>query len=400
MSGEPVPDDASLVELTYRRLARHPFRVDALCSALAAAGLVLLAVPSALSSAAWLPTLGMIVALAWRRRQPVRSAVAVAGFGLILLADRESTFLPICTICVFCALYAITAYGPHWGGWAGALVAWAGGVAMMLAVEVVRVERADLVFGLTFLSTLVFGVWALGRMRRLRLRDGARLAERARLLESEARQQAQLAATAERARIAREMHDVVAHSLSVTISQADGGRYAARHNPESAIPALETIAANGRQALADMRALLGVLRDDTTGQLTPQPDTATIEDLLDQVRGSGLRIDLAVEGEPVTLPTGPGLAAYRIVQESLTNVLKHAGPAATATVRLTWLAQELLIRVEDTGRGAGAVASSPGGQGLVGMRERAALYGGQLEAGPRVGGGFGVSARLPYGLES
>nr|WP_269809454.1 histidine kinase [Kineosporia rhizophila] len=233
-------------------------------------------------------------------------------------------------------------------------------------------------------------------MRRLRLRDEARLEERARLLESEAEQQAQLAATAERARIAREMHDVVAHSLSVTISQADGGRYAAQHNPEAAITALETISATGRQALADMRALLGVLRDDSTQQLTPQPDTEAIKDLVDQVRGSGLTVTLEVLGEPVVLPAGPGLAAYRIVQESLTNVLKHAGPSAEARVRLMWLSEALEIRVEDDGRGAAATPATPGSQGLIGMRERATLYGGQLEAGPRQGGGFGVRAYLPY----
>nr|WP_269326949.1 histidine kinase [Kineosporia mesophila] len=234
-------------------------------------------------------------------------------------------------------------------------------------------------------------------MRHLRLRDEQRLHERAQLLEFEAEQQAQLAATAERARIAREMHDVVAHSLSVTISQADGGRYAAQHNPAAAITALETIAATGRQALADMRALLGVLRDDSTQQLTPQPDTEAISDLVEQVRGSGLTVELEVLGESVLLPAGPGLAAYRIVQESLTNVLKHAGPGATAWIRLVWLTEALEIRIEDDGRGAGATPATPGSQGLIGMRERATLYGGQLEAGPRQGGGFGVRAYLPYG---
>jgi len=393
-------EHTSPVERIYHGLGRRPFQVDAFCSGLVGAGVLLLAVTSALALLEWLPVLVMTVALAWRRRRPLACAVVVAGAGVLLLVARQTTFLPVSTGAVFCALYAITAYGPRWGGWVGALLTWLGGAGMMLAIQAVNLRAADLTFGLVFLSTVVFGVWALGRMRRLRLREAARLTERARLLQSEALQQAQLAATAERARIAREMHDVVAHSLSVTISQADGGRYAARHNPDSAIPALETIAANGRQALADMRALLGVLRDDSTQQLTPQPDTAAIGDLIEQVRGSGLRVDLDIEGEPVVLPAGPGLAAYRIIQESLTNVLKHAGPAAGATVRLCWLPEELRIRVEDDGRGAAATAAGPGGQGLIGMRERATLYGGTLEAGPRVGGGFGVCARLPYGQQS
>ncbi len=237
-------------------------------------------------------------------------------------------------------------------------------------------------------------------MRRLRQREQDRLRERARLLEQERAQEIKLAATAERARIAREMHDVVAHSLSVTISQADGGRYAARTDPEAAITALETISVTGRQALNDMRALLGVLRQDDEQQLAPQPDADVIPDLIEQVRGGGLNVDLKIIGRARKLPPGPALAAYRIVQESLTNVIKHAGPTSKAWVRLNWDATLLEIEVIDDGRGAGAGLDgidTGGGQGIRGMNERATLYGGRLQAGPRTGGGFTVRAQLPYG---
>jgi signal transduction histidine kinase len=193
------------------------------------------------------------------------------------------------------------------------------------------------------------------------------------------------------------MHDVVAHSLSVVIAQADGGRYAGRTDPEAAVGALEQISATGRQALADMRSLLGVLREGDTQEFAPQPDVATIPTLVEDVRRSGLDVDLLTEGEPVEMAGGAQLAAYRIVQESLTNVLKHAGPASRAWVRLQWRPDALEISVLDDGRGAAAMLAPDGeGQGVVGMRERAALHGGRLETGPRHGGGYGVHAVLPY----
>ena len=221
----------------------------------------------------------------------------------------------------------------------------------------------------------------------------------AQLLELERDQEMRLAAATERARIARELHDVVAHSLSVVIAQADGGRYAGRTDPEAATGALEAIAATGRQALTDMRSLLGVLREGGGEEYAPQPDVAAIPALVEDVRGSGLDVDLIVEGEPQPLAAGPQLAAYRIVQESLTNVLKHAGPASRAWVRLQWRPDALELSVLDDGRGASAamVDSDGDGQGLRGMRERAQLHRGRLEAGPRHGGGFGVHAALPYG---
>jgi signal transduction histidine kinase len=231
------------------------------------------------------------------------------------------------------------------------------------------------------------------------MQRAAALEERAQLLDVERDQEMRLAATTERARIARELHDVVAHSLSVVIAQADGGRYAGKADPEAATGALEAIAATGRQALTDMRALLGVLRDGGGEEYAPQPDVEAIPALVEDVRASGLDVDLITEGTPRSLPAGPQLAAYRIVQESLTNVLKHAGPAGRAWVRLQWRDDALELSVLDDGRGASAamVDADGDGQGIRGMVERAQLHGGRLEAGPRHSGGFGVHAALPYG---
>ena len=205
----------------------------------------------------------------------------------------------------------------------------------------------------------------------------------------------ELAAAQERARIAREMHDVVAHTLSVVVAQADGGRFAARTDPDVSARTLATIAEVSRAALAEMRSLLGVLRD-TEGDavLGPQPSINDIPALIAQAREAGLEVSLVTTGAPHTLPIGAGLAVHRIVQEGLTNVRRHAGPKARAFVQLEWEADALVVTISDDGRGA-AAADDGTGQGLLGMHERAAMFGGSLAAGPKAGGGFVVRARLP-----
>jgi signal transduction histidine kinase len=244
-----------------------------------------------------------------------------------------------------------------------------------------------------FVAALLLASWALGTMRRLRERERERLTERARLLEQERAQEIRLAATAERARIAREMHDVVAHSLSVTISQADGGRYAARADPQAAIAALETISITGRQALNDMRALLGVLRQDDDRPLAPQPDADTIPDLVEQVRSGGLEVTLEISGRAQKLPPGPALAAYRIVQESLTNVVKHAG-AGSVSVVVQRLSDRAVAVIEDDGRGFDSSLAA-GGMGLISMRERAELVGGSVRVESSPSGGTTVAVEVP-----
>jgi signal transduction histidine kinase len=387
-----VVDRPSRFEATYTWVRGHPFESDVLLAGAFTVPLVLLPLLVGITpEMAWL-SLALIVPLAWRRRRPVLAAVVIIVVGLFQLLTFR-TALPADGAALI-GLYSLAAYGPAWAGRFGLLAAFLGTLAASLRYYPTSEQYAGLMAG--FVALLVLSTWALGMLRRFGWREQQRLTERARLLERERDQESRLAATAERARIAREMHDVVAHSLSVTISQADGGRYAARTDPQAAIAALETISATGRQALADMRVLLGVLRQDEHGQLAPQPDTDTIPDLVEQVRGSGLEIGLEISGRAHKLPSGPALAAYRIVQESLTNVLKHAGPTSQAWVRLNWLPSALEVQVVDDGRGAGAEAGA-GGQGLIGMRERATLHGGTLEAGPRPGGGFAVHALLPYG---
>jgi len=207
--------------------------------------------------------------------------------------------------------------------------------------------------------------------------------------------EAQLAAAAERARIAREMHDVVAHTLSVVVAQADGGRFAARTDPEAAARTLDTIAEVSRSALTEMRGLLGLLRDsDGEAALGPQPSLDDIPTLVAATREGGLDVAYVTTGTPRPLPIGAGLVLYRVAQEGLTNVLKHAGPGVKAFVQLTWEAADAVLTIADDGRGA-AAHSDGSGQGIVGMQERVTIFGGTLTAGPRAGGGFIVRARLP-----
>ena len=204
-----------------------------------------------------------------------------------------------------------------------------------------------------------------------------------------------LAAAQERARIAREMHDVVAHTLSVVVAQADGGRFAARTDPDAAARTLQTIADVSRSALAEMRSLLGVLRDaDGDAELGPQPSIDDIPALVAQAREAGVEVGLVTTGTPRPLPIGAGLAVHRIVQEGLTNVRTHAGPQARAFVQLAWEADALVATISDDGRGA-AASNDGNGHGLLGMHERAAMFGGTLTAGPKAGGGYVVRARLP-----
>lgn len=245
--------------------------------------------------------------------------------------------------------------------------------------------------------------WVLGDSLRTRRAYYAQLIERNQRLEKEREAQSKVAVAAERARIARELHDVVAHNVSVMVVQADGAAYVMDVAPEQAKEALQTISGTGRQALAEMRRLLGVLRTgepQESEDYVPQPDVEQIEVLVEQVRAAGLAVDFEIEGAPRRLPSGVELTAYRIVQEALTNTRKHGGPDASASVRLVYFDDGLGLLVEDDGRGAAHELYEDGGadgagHGLIGMRERIGMVGGTLDAGPRPGGGFRVSALLP-----
>jgi signal transduction histidine kinase len=251
-------------------------------------------------------------------------------------------------------------------------------------------------------STPFLLCWVLGRFTRIRRAYYAELEDRAARLERERDAQAQVAVAAERARIARELHDVVAHNVSVMIVQADGASFVMDAAPEQAKEALATISSTGRQALEEMRRLLGILRTggDSGSEYVPQPGVEQLPELLEQVRSAGLPVAFTVEGEPRDLPRGVELTAYRIVQEALTNARKHGGPEASARVRIRFDDSGLDMLIEDNGRGASAQLAAGGGEdgfghGLIGMRERVGMVGGTLEAGPRLGGGFRIQAVLP-----
>ncbi|MEU9605175.1 histidine kinase [Streptomyces sp. NPDC048057] len=234
----------------------------------------------------------------------------------------------------------------------------------------------------------------------------ASLMERAQRLEVERDQQAQLAAAAERTRIAREMHDIIGHNLSVITGLADGGRYAAAKSPERAVEALDAISTTSRTALTELRRLLGVLREDVAATAgagpwepqstprAPQPALSDLNQLVDGVRAAGLPVRLVAHGRPQPLPPGQQLTVYRVIQEALTNTLKHAGPDATATVRLTHAPGSLTATVTNTGPPL-KEPSRAGGRGITGMRERTALYDGSLEAAPDPRGGWRVHLHLP-----
>ncbi|GIG22884.1 two-component sensor histidine kinase [Cellulomonas chitinilytica] len=397
----------------------HRFVVDAVGTAFT----LLLVVPFAVAvpgygNRGWvlyLTTVLLVAPLAWRRVRPTASVAAVYTVALLQMVFLTPLLIPA-DLTVPVALYSVTVHGPRWAhrvAVGGALLG-----SLTLAVLLSGSSYPPAALGTAIIaSSTMLTVWAFGLARRSRRETIEALVDRAQRLEVERDQQTQIATAAERARIARDLHDIVAHSLSVVIAQADGGRYAAEADPAAATRALATIGETGRAALTDMRRLLGVLRAGPGGtggagspgpgepatatgstpavdRFAPQPSADDIGALVDQVRGSGVRVSLVRMGTPRRLPPGMGLAVYRIAQEALTNVLKHAGPDPQVTVMVSWQPEAILVEVDDDGRGASAESDGLG-QGMLGMRERATMFGGTVTAGPRPGGGFRVRAQLP-----
>jgi signal transduction histidine kinase len=246
----------------------------------------------------------------------------------------------------------------------------------------------------TFIPIVFSTAWLTGFLINRRLEEARQAEERVERLEHEREESARRAVDEERQRIARELHDVVAHSVSVMTVQAGGVRRLLQPQQEREREALMQIEETGRQALAEMRRLLGILRQPTEQPtLKPQPGMGSLGDLIKQVREAGLPVEYRVQGDPVVLPPGVDLSAYRIVQEALTNALKHAGPAR-AKVAVRYGADALELEIENDGAANGHGDGT--GHGQVGMQERVALYGGKLESGPRAGGGYAVRARLPF----
>jgi len=256
--------------------------------------------------------------------------------------------------------------------------------------------------GLLAPLVVVTATWVLGSTLRTRRAYLVELEERAVRLERERDAQARAAVAEERARIAREMHDMVAHRVGVIVAQADGATYVFDTAPDQARAALKVIADSGRAALTEMRRLLGVLRDDQEQAIAPQPGIADIDRLVSDLRTSGLPVRYTVDGATSELEPGLALTVYRVVQESLTNTLKHAGPATPTAVVVRQRPDAVEVQVAD--EGPSAEASSTGspvpvsnGHGLVGMAERVAMYGGTLHAAPRAGGGWRVDVVVPTG---
>jgi len=379
------------VSALYAWLRRHPLLVDSVLAAI----LGLFGIGQLVHRAGWIvpATLLIVVPVAFRRRAPIFAfALAAVGGALQVITSQPSP----ADVALLVLLYTVAAYRPRRASIMALLVCLGGSAVAVLAWG--PVQNVNLIWRLIF-SAFLFGgleltVWVLGDSMRYRRGYYAALEDRAARLEAERHAEGKVAAAAERARIARELHDVVAHHVSVMVVQADGAGYALRSDPDRAAAALQAIAGTGRQALAEMRRLLGVLRSaDDQAALAPVPGLGELRELLEQARAAGLEVSYTLSGTPRELPEGAELAAYRVVQESLTNTRKHAGLAATAAVTLRYEPGGLVVEVTDDGLGGGTEDS--GGHGLAGMRERIAMYGGTVTAGPLPGGGFGVTARLP-----
>jgi signal transduction histidine kinase len=280
------------------------------------------------------------------------------------------------------------------------------GLALLVAVPVVAAEHGSRSVGDYIFPVVIFAITvSVARGLRHRALLARELALRNERLEVEREAQAASAVSDERRRIARELHDVVAHSVSVMVVQSGAARRVLDSEPDRAVSALAEVERSGRQALSELRRLLGLMRDgdENAAVREPQPTLAGLDDLVKRAQDAGLPVELRQEGEPYPLPMGCDLAAYRVVQESLTNALKHAGDGAEATVLLRWTDDHLELDISDTGQGLIAASfdgDGPVGQGLVGMRERVALCGGDLQAGPRQSGGFRVRARIPKDREA
>jgi signal transduction histidine kinase len=383
------------VSALYAWLRRHPRLVDGVLAFVLAFG----GLGTAFGYRRYLlipATLGLTIPVIFRRTHPTGAFVTAVTIGAVQLLLDVRTAPSDLSIVVL--LYTLAAYTTRRISVAGLIVCLVGSAGAVLRYPPPELSEVNwLLAGSIIFAGPSLIAWVLGDSMRYRRAYYANLEEHAARLERDRDAQAQVAAAAERARIARELHDVVAHNVSVMVVQADGAAYALGTDPGRAREALTAISATGRQALTEMRVLLGVLRrNDESAETTlaPLPGLGQLDELLEQTRAAGVPVSCAIEGMPQPLPGGAALAVYRIVQESLTNTRKHAGPGASARVLLHYAGDVLELAVTDDGIGA-AAACDGAGHGLTGMIERAQMYGGSVLAGPQPGGGFQVTARLP-----
>jgi signal transduction histidine kinase len=383
---------------TRERLrAAGPWVLDGLLAVvMAAAGFALLATMlpfdpgSPRAVAAYLLVAAHTLPIAVRRRYPLPTLAWALATGLAFTALGLNLVALSLTILIY--LYTVAARCPR-------RVSLAGLAATVAVLVLVWLANPGAVGdgGTVVLDGLIMAAaWWLGDGTRRRQEAIAAAQERAAELEAAREELARRAVTEERLRIARELHDVVAHSMSIIAVQSGVGAHLLDSRPEEARKALAAVEATSRQALVEMRRLLGVLRQEAEprGSLAPAPGLGEVEALAAEVARAGVRVEVRIEGTPAALPAGLDLSAYRIVQEALTNVVRHAGPA-TARVAVRYAPDRVALEVADDGRGGDPAGQGRGGHGIAGMRERAALYGGTLEAGPLPGGGFRVAASLP-----
>jgi signal transduction histidine kinase len=339
--------------------------------------------------------LGLAVPVVFRRTYPVQAftVAAVSGAMQVVFITR-----PLGTdLSLLILLYTLAAYRPRRQSIPGLCVCLAGSFMATLRWTHNGLVQQVLLAGVIFSGTALVA-WVLGDSMQYRRAYLTSLEDRAARLERERDAQAQIATAAERARIARELHDIIAHNVSVMVVQADGASYALRSEPERTAQALTAISQTGRHALNEMRRLLGVLRSgDEQADLTPVPGLDQLRELLEQARDAGMSVSLTLEGLVRPLTEGAELAAYRVVQESLTNTRKHGGLGAAAAVTMRYEPNGLLLRVTDDGLGALGPAAEGPGHGLTGMRERIEMYGGTVDAGPLTSGGYQVTAWVPDG---
>lgn len=402
----PQPFDRLTAALGHvtRLIACHPLAVDLLII-LGTAGLSLLelatqhrlyAMPLIFCGALCVPLLA--------RRSNPRLCFAVVA--LVAFLQWLISVPQVADAAILIALYSVALEGGPAEVVLAAATVEAG--AVMAAVRWSPSEPLKIWVGLSGLAVAAGVLGVTVRQRRALLIS---LQEKAARLEVERDQEGRLAAAAERARIAREMHDIVAHNLSVMIALADGATYAMGSSPEQALRATRRVSATGRQALLEMRRLLGLLRDESAEQpLQPQPSLGRLDELVTQMRAAGIPVSMELAGDPHQLPDGVQLTVFRVAQEALTNTLKHAARPTAAHLALRCRTGTVELEVTDTGHDvAGDVdenatpenaTPTPGGRGLRGMRERAAAYGGRLEVGPRPGGGWRVLLRLKPDVET
>jgi signal transduction histidine kinase len=390
----------------YAWLRRHPKLVDGLL-ALLVLGFGFSVYGSLTRHPGLIPVIvALAVPIVFRRQYPTAAFAAAVAVGAVqVVAFRGPS---TADVSVLILLYSLAVSRPRRASAPGLAICVLGA-----AVATVRWRVAgdgtfwQVLLAMGLVSTPALLTWLTADSVRWRRGYYAALEEKTRRLERERDALAQVAAAAERARIARELHDIVAHHVSVMVVQADGAAFALENSPDKTREALGAISGTGRQALAEMRRLLGMLRSPSAGplgpELAPVPGTSQLSLLLEQTRAAGIPVTFSQEGTPVAgQADGADLAVYRVVQESLTNVRRHGGPGVSAAVSIRYTADGVTVSVTDDGRGAAAqpgpansAAADSTGHGLHGMRERVELYGGTVTAGPRPGGGYQVTATLP-----